>query len=37
MTKTQKITTKMQRCGWAKSELDILYHDLEWEKPVYDE
>nr|WP_253308551.1 DNA-3-methyladenine glycosylase I [Rickettsia endosymbiont of Ceutorhynchus assimilis] len=27
----------MQRCGWAKSELDILYHDLEWGNPVYDD
>lgn len=25
------------RCGWAKSELDILYHDKEWGKPLHDD
>lgn len=26
-----------QRCGWAKSELAIRYHDEEWGVPVYDD
>ncbi len=34
---TIKKIIDMQRCGWAKSELDILYHDLEWGNPVYDD
>jgi DNA-3-methyladenine glycosylase I len=25
------------RCPWPKTELDILYHDKEWGKPVYDD
>lgn len=25
------------RCGWATSDLLILYHDLEWGKPVHDD
>lgn len=25
------------RCPWAKSELDILYHDREWGRPEHDE
>src|ERR1700726_150072 len=27
----------MNRCPWAKSELDIKYHDTEWGKPLYDD
>lgn len=23
-----------ERCGWAKDELDILYHDTEWGRPT---
>lgn len=26
-----------KRCSWAKDELDILYHDNEWGKPLYDD
>lgn len=26
-----------ERCPWAKSELDILYHDREWGRPEHDE
>jgi DNA-3-methyladenine glycosylase I len=25
------------RCGWAKTELGIAYHDLEWGVPVHDD
>ena len=25
------------RCGWAKGELDILYHDTEWGVPEHDD
>jgi DNA-3-methyladenine glycosylase I len=27
----------MQRCGWAKTELSIAYHDREWGVPVHDD
>ncbi len=27
----------MNRCGWAKNELAIEYHDLEWGVPVHDD
>ena len=27
----------MTRCGWARSELDIPYHDEEWGVPVHDD
>src|SRR4051812_48021716 len=26
-----------KRCGWAKNELSIPYHDEEWGVPVHDE
>lgn len=26
-----------ERCPWAKSELDILYHDQEWGRPEHDD
>src|SRR6266576_290748 len=35
MTASQEITTV--RCVWAKSELNIPYHDEEWGVPVHDE
>ena len=27
----------MQRCAWAKSELDIAYHDTEWGVPCHED
>jgi DNA-3-methyladenine glycosylase I len=27
----------LQRCAWARTELDIAYHDAEWGVPVHDE
>ncbi len=27
----------MKRCGWAKNELAILYHDTEWGVPQHDD
>lgn len=27
----------MKRCGWAKKDLAIHYHDTEWGKPLHDE
>jgi len=27
----------MIRCGWAKNELSILYHDAEWGVPLHDD
>lgn len=26
-----------ERCPWAKTELDIAYHDREWGVPVHDD
>lgn len=26
-----------ERCGWAKHELEISYHDAEWGRPVHDD
>jgi DNA-3-methyladenine glycosylase I len=27
----------VQRCGWARGELDIVHHDVEWGVPVHDD
>jgi DNA-3-methyladenine glycosylase I len=27
----------MERCGWAKNELNIPYHDTEWGVPLHDD
>lgn len=27
----------MERCSWARSELDVKYHDEEWGVPVHDD
>lgn len=27
----------MQRCGWAKNDLAIQYHDTEWGVPIHDD
>jgi DNA-3-methyladenine glycosylase I len=27
----------MRRCGWARTEIDIDYHDREWGVPVHDD
>jgi DNA-3-methyladenine glycosylase I len=27
----------MERCGWARSELNIPYHDTEWGAPLHDD
>lgn len=27
----------LPRCQWAKSQVSIAYHDLEWGKPIYDD
>ncbi|MFJ5446057.1 DNA-3-methyladenine glycosylase I [Methylobacillus methanolivorans] len=29
--------TERCRCGWAKGELDVIYHDTEWGVPVHDD
>ena len=28
---------RVQRCGWARTELSIAYHDREWGVPVHDD
>ena len=28
---------KMKRCSWARSELEIQYHDHEWGVPLHDD
>ena len=30
-----KRSTNLNRCGWAKTELSIAYHDREWGTPVH--
>ena len=27
----------LKRCGWARTELSVLYHDREWGVPVHDD
>ncbi|HEX5539297.1 MAG TPA: DNA-3-methyladenine glycosylase I [Methylophilaceae bacterium] len=27
----------VQRCGWARTALDIVYHDNEWGVPLHDD
>jgi DNA-3-methyladenine glycosylase I len=34
---TKKAESEILRCHWAKSELNIPYHDEEWGVPVHDE
>ncbi len=34
---TQRSAGDQTRCSWAKGDLDILYHDLEWGVPVHDD
>lgn len=29
--------TELCRCGWARGELDIAYHDSEWGVPLHDD
>jgi len=35
--KTQRRTGDLPRCPWAKSELDVAYHDQEWGVPLHDD
>lgn len=30
-------SAKLVRCPWAKGEMDVAYHDLEWGVPVHDD
>jgi DNA-3-methyladenine glycosylase I len=30
-------TDNKQRCSWARSDLDIIYHDQEWGVPQHDD
>jgi DNA-3-methyladenine glycosylase I len=36
-TRDPDVASGRQRCGWARSELDIAYHDTEWGVPVHDD
>src|SRR5207248_10936850 len=31
------MTNVMERCSWAKNELNIAYHDTEWGVPLHDD
>jgi len=31
------VSPSVKRCGWARSERDIAYHDAEWGVPVHDD
>lgn len=33
----KKTKATQKRCDWPKTDLDILYHDTEWGRPVYDD
>src|SRR5271166_4149077 len=33
----RKRRTEMERCPWAKTELYVDYHDIEWGVPVHDD
>ena len=35
--KTDDGGTRLARCAWPKSPLDIAYHDAEWGVPVHDD
>jgi DNA-3-methyladenine glycosylase I len=37
MATSMATSTDKTRCGWAKSDLMIRYHDEEWGKPVHDD
>lgn len=37
MSVIKKSEVTKKRCDWPKSDLDILYHDTEWGRPVYDD
>jgi DNA-3-methyladenine glycosylase I len=32
-----KAPTDVRRCAWARGELDIVYHDIEWGVPLHDD
>jgi DNA-3-methyladenine glycosylase I len=33
----ESISTNMKRCGWARNDLAIYYHDTEWGVPLHDD
>lgn len=37
MKRLYTLRKKMKRCGWAKNDLSILYHDAEWGVPQHDD
>ena len=37
MTSKSKAFVEIVRCLWAKNELSIRYHDMEWEVPQHDD
>jgi DNA-3-methyladenine glycosylase I len=38
LTRIEETTiAQINRCGWAKEELSIRYHDEEWGVPVHDD
>jgi len=36
-TSCRFVDKKMERCGWAKNDLSVAYHDAEWGVPVRDD
>src|SRR2546423_12928134 len=37
MTLPQRTYKRVRRCGWARTDLSIAYHDREWGVPVHDD
>lgn len=37
MPENESVSLKLQRCGWARGELMIHYHDNEWGVPLHDD
>jgi DNA-3-methyladenine glycosylase I len=33
----ERLSDRRTRCGWAKTDLSIAYHDTEWGVPVHDD
>src|SRR6266704_37558 len=35
--KNKAVMKEVRRCHWAKTDLSVAYHDLEWGVPVHDD
>ena len=37
METSEERIRQMRRCGWAKTDISIAYHDHEWGVPLHDD